>query len=114
MDEKSRALLQIARIAIDAFALESEAPPPATPIEPWEPLLKVPRKRAPIAPPEPTQAEPLKKRTGRPKGALDYICLACKHGFRAVKPIHCPNPECGAHSNFILKKDYNKETLPDA
>jgi DNA-directed RNA polymerase subunit RPC12/RpoP len=66
-------------------------------------LRKTPKATAPLPPP----LSPVKHR-GRPKGAKDYICLTCKHGFRDVEPTGCAN--CGA-KNFILKKDYNPDTL---
>jgi hypothetical protein len=48
------------------------------------------------------------KRRGPPIYPQDYICLTCMHGFRAMNPTHCLNPKCETHSNFVLKKDYNR------
>jgi hypothetical protein len=48
------------------------------------------------------------KRRGPPIYPQDYICLTCRHGFRAVNPTQCLNPKCGTVSNFVLKKLYNR------
>lgn len=105
MTAHERVLITIAKLALEAIDLSNGDLPPPVATE-----AELIRRHKPASKP----ADVPRKPTGRPKGALDYICLACKHGFRAVKPIYCPNPDCGAHSNFVLKKDYNREPLPAA
>ena len=121
MNDQTRALIAIARMALDAANLELNPivlPPPASETVPPEPARKLRRKRRRFRKPwenvKPvrTSHTDMNPKRGRPKGALDYICLSCKHGFRAVHPVHCPNPECGAQDNFVLKKEYNREEIP--